>query len=124
MSWEYRGILPAMELPFAQALSNDEAELRRFTNWLAEHKGIGGLVINGHTEFALTAEQRSQATRIIVEEVNGRLPVVSGICCEGISEAVRQAQMGGANALLVMRREPAGAPATYTPEAMQLPPHQ
>jgi 4-hydroxy-tetrahydrodipicolinate synthase len=107
MSWEYRGILPAMQLPFAQDLSIDEPELRRFTNWLAGHKGIGGFVTNGHTGevFALTAEQRAEATRIVVDEVKDRLPVVSGICCEGVSEAVQQAHMAreaGANALLVM----------------------
>ena len=57
MSWEYRGILPAMQLPFDPSLRIDEAELRRFTSWLAGHKGIGGLVTNGHTceVFALTA---------------------------------------------------------------------
>jgi len=107
MSWEYRGILPAMQLPFEPDLSIDEAELRRFANWLAGHKGIGGLVTNGHTGevFALTAEQRAEATRIVVDEVKGRLPVVSGICCEGVSEAAQQAQMAreaGAAALLVM----------------------
>src|SRR5215831_17431236 len=75
MSWEYRGILPAMQLPFEQDLTIDEAELRRFTSWLAGHKGIGGLVTNGHTGevFALTAEQRAQTTRIVVDEVGGRL---------------------------------------------------
>jgi len=107
MSWEYRGILPAMQLPFEQDLSIDEGELRRFTKWLAGHKGIGGLVTNGHTGevFALTAEQRAEATRIVADEVEGRLPVVSGICCEGITEAVGQAQTAreaGASALLVM----------------------
>jgi 4-hydroxy-tetrahydrodipicolinate synthase len=107
MSWEYRGILPAMQLPFEPDLSIDEPELRRFANWLADHKGIGGLVTNGHTGevFALTAKQRAQATRIVVDEVKGRLPVVSGICCEGVSEAAQQAQMAreaGAAALLVM----------------------
>jgi 4-hydroxy-tetrahydrodipicolinate synthase len=107
MSWEYRGILPAMQLPFEQDLSIDEAELRRQADWLAGHKGIGGIVTNGHTGevFALTAAQRAQATRIVADEVAGALPVVSGICCEGISEAVEQAGMAraaGASALLVM----------------------
>jgi 4-hydroxy-tetrahydrodipicolinate synthase len=80
MSSAYRGILPAMQLPFERDLSIDEAELRRFTGWLAGHKGIGGLVTNGHTGevFALTAEQRAEATRIVVDELGGRLPVVSG----------------------------------------------
>src|SRR5215469_14643942 len=47
--WEYRGILPAMQLPFDQHLAIDEPELRRFAGWLAGHNGIGGLVTNGHT---------------------------------------------------------------------------
>jgi 4-hydroxy-tetrahydrodipicolinate synthase len=107
MSFEYRGILPAMQVPFDQGLGIDEQELRRFSKWLAGHKGIGGLVTNGHTGevFALTAKQRAAVTRIVAGAVDGKLPVVSGICCEGIAEAVEHAQMAreaGASALLVM----------------------
>src|SRR5262245_33638118 len=103
----YRGILPAMQCPFDQNLEIDEAELRKFTGWLAGHRGIGGLVTNGHTGevFALTAKQRAAVTRIVADEVRGRLPVISGICCEGIAEAVEHAIMArdvGANGLLVM----------------------
>jgi dihydrodipicolinate synthase/N-acetylneuraminate lyase len=32
MSWDYRGILPAMQLPFQADLSIDEGELRRFAS--------------------------------------------------------------------------------------------
>jgi 4-hydroxy-tetrahydrodipicolinate synthase len=107
MGWEYRGVLPAMQLPFEQDLSIDEMELRRLAKWLADHKGIGGLVTNGHTGevFALTPKQSMEATRIVADEVAGKLPVVSGICCEGINEAVEHGQMAhraGASALLVM----------------------
>jgi 4-hydroxy-tetrahydrodipicolinate synthase len=107
MGWEYRGILPAMQLPFEPDLGIDEMELRRLVKWLAGHKGIGGLVTNGHTGevFALTPKQRMEATRIVADEVGGKLPVVSGICCEGINEAVEHAHMAkaaGASALLVM----------------------
>jgi 4-hydroxy-tetrahydrodipicolinate synthase len=95
MSFEYRGILPAMQVPFDQGLGIDEQELRRFSKWLAGHKGIGGLVTNGHTGevFALTAKQRAAVTRIVAGAV------------EGIAEAVEHAQMAreaGASALLVM----------------------
>ena len=78
MSWEYRGILPAMQLPFEHDLSIDEVELRRFARWLAGHKGIGGLVTNGHTGevFALSAEQRAKATRIVADEVGRKLPQI------------------------------------------------
>jgi 4-hydroxy-tetrahydrodipicolinate synthase len=107
MTTSYRGILPAMQCPFDSDLEIDELELRRFASWLAGHKGIGGLVTNGHTGevFALTAKQRATVTRIVADEVRGKLPVVSGICCEGINEAVEQALMArdaGASGLLVM----------------------
>ena len=107
MAWEYRGILPALQLPFDDKLNIDEAELRRFSKWLVSHKGIGGLVTNGHTGevFALSAKQRAEATRIVADEVKGKVPVVSGICCEGLNEAVEHAVMAreaGASALLLM----------------------
>jgi len=107
MTNAYRGILPAMQCPFDGTLEIDEPELRRFATWLAGHQGIGGLVTNGHTGevFALTAKQRAEVTRIVADEVRGKLPVVSGICCEGISDAVEHAVMAcdaGASGLLVM----------------------
>jgi len=107
MTTQYKGIFPALQIPFNPDLSIDEPELRRFANWLAGHKGIGGLVTNGHTGevFALTAKQRAQATQIVVDEMKGRLPVVSGICCEGMIEAVEHAKMArdaGAKGLLLM----------------------
>ena len=107
MPTSYRGILPAMQCPFDSDLEIDEPELRKFASWLAGLKGIGGLVTNGHTGevFALTAKQRATVTRIVADEVRGNLPIVSGICCEGINEAVEQALMArdaGASGLLVM----------------------
>ncbi|MPZ38648.1 MAG: dihydrodipicolinate synthase family protein [Rhizobiales bacterium] len=107
MAWEYRGILPALQLPFDQNLEIDDAEMRRFAGWLVSHHGIGGLVTNGHTGevFALTAKQRAHATRLAAEAANGKVPIVSGICCEGISEATEHAIMAkeaGASAILLM----------------------
>ncbi len=105
--WDYKGILPAMQVPFRSDYSIDEPELRRFAGWLAGTTGITGLVTNGHTGevFALSARERAEVTRIVAEEANGRLPVVSGICCEGINEACEHALMAkeaGASGLLVM----------------------
>jgi len=103
----FRGILPALQLPYLPDFSIDEEELRRFAGWLAGHKGIGGLVTNGHTGevFALSPAERARATRIVAEEANGRVPVISGICAEGMTEAVEHAHMAkeaGASGLLVM----------------------
>jgi len=105
--WDYKGVLPAMQVPFRQDYSIDEPELRRFTGWIAGIKGITGLVTNGHTGevFALDAEERAAVTRIVADEAKGRMPVVSGICVEGIGEAREHAVMAkeaGASGLLVM----------------------
>jgi 4-hydroxy-tetrahydrodipicolinate synthase len=97
-----------MQLPYRPDLSIDEEELRRFAGWLAGHEGIGGLVTNGHTGevFALSPKERAEATRIVADEVRGaNIPVISGICCEGVNEAAEHAQMAeeaGAQGLLVM----------------------
>src|SRR4029434_9709614 len=69
--------------------------------------GIGGLVTNGHTGevFALSAAERAEVTRIVASEVASETPVISGICAEGINEAVDHALMArdaGATGLLVM----------------------
>jgi 4-hydroxy-tetrahydrodipicolinate synthase len=74
---------------------------------LAGHAGIGGLVTNGHTGevFALSPQERAQVTATVAAEVAGKLPVISGICAEGIGEAVEHAKMArdaGASGLLVM----------------------
>jgi 4-hydroxy-tetrahydrodipicolinate synthase len=107
MTSQYKGIFPALQCPFNPDLSIDEPEMRRFAGWLAGIKGIGGLVTNGHTGevFALTAKQRAQATRLAAEAAAGKIPVISGICCEGITEAVEHARMAreaGARGLLLM----------------------
>lgn len=103
----FRGILPAMQVPYRDDFSIDDNELARFAGWLGSHAGVGGLVTNGHTGevFALSAKERARVTAVVAEAVSGKLPVISGICCEGIEEAVEHARMAkeaGASGLLVM----------------------
>jgi 4-hydroxy-tetrahydrodipicolinate synthase len=105
--FSYKGVLPAMQVPFKPDYSIDEPELRRFASSLAGTRGITGLVTNGHTGevFALDAKERAEVTRIVADEVKGRIPVISGICVEGIGEACEHAMMAkkaGASGLLVM----------------------
>jgi 4-hydroxy-tetrahydrodipicolinate synthase len=105
--WDYSGIFPAMQCPFKQDLSIDEKNLREFTSWLMSFDGVGGLVPNGHTGevFALTSAERTEVTRIVADEVGGKIPVVSGLCREGITEACEDAEAArdaGAAGLLVM----------------------
>ncbi len=106
-TWDYKGLIPALTLPLKADLSIDEAELRRLTKWLATFKGIAALMTNGHTGevFSLTWKERAEVTRIVADEVKGKLPVISAVSAEGISEAIEQAQMqkeAGANGLDIM----------------------
>ena len=62
---------------------------------------------NGHTGevFSLTPRERAEVTRIVADELRGKLPVISSIVCEGINEAKEHAAMAkeaGAKALDVM----------------------
>jgi 4-hydroxy-tetrahydrodipicolinate synthase len=103
----FHGIIPAIACPFRADYSIDEAELRRFSIWLAKRKGVVGLMTNGHTGevFSLTPAERAEVTRITADAVADICPVISSVVCEGISEAIVHANMAkqaGAGALDIM----------------------
>jgi len=103
----YRGIIPAISCPFTDDHRIDEPALRRLASWLAGHDGVVAVMTNGHTGevFSLTPSERAQVTRIVADELRGKLPVISSIVCEGIAEAqehARAAREAGAAALDVM----------------------
>src|SRR5437667_10026012 len=103
----FKGIIPAIAVPFRKDHSIDEAELARFATWLARRKGIVGLMTNGHTGevFSLTAKERADVTRITARAINGICPTVSSVVCEGIKEGIEHALMAkeaGATALDIM----------------------
>lgn len=107
MTNTYKGIIPALALPLQADLSIDETELRRLSSWLSGFKGIAALMTNGHTGdvFSLTLKERAEVTRIVVDEIGNRLPVISAVTAEGITEAIEQALMqkaAGATALDIM----------------------
>src|SRR5437773_6472857 len=103
----YRGIIPAIACPFTPDNRIDEPALRRLASWLAGHKGVVAVMTNGHTGevFSLTPMERAQVTRIVADELRGRMPVISSIVCEGLTEAAEHARLAkeaGAHALDVM----------------------
>ena len=57
----------------------NEAELRRYVDWLID-RGVHGLYPNGSTgEFVrFTAEERRQIVAIIADQVAGRVPILAG----------------------------------------------
>jgi 4-hydroxy-tetrahydrodipicolinate synthase len=103
----YRGIIPAIACPFTADHRIDEAALRRLARWLSEQPGIVAVMTNGHTGevFSLLPQERAQVTRIVASELEGRIPVISSVVCEGIEDARQHARMAreaGASGLDVM----------------------
>lgn len=103
----YHGIIPAISCPFTSDNQIDEPALRKLASWLAGHEGVVAVMTNGHTGevFSLTPQERAEVTRIVADELRGRVPVISSIVCEGLTDAAehaRLAQAAGANALDVM----------------------
>jgi len=103
----YKGIIPAIACPFTRDHAIDEPALRRLAAWLADQRGIVAVMTNGHTGevFSLLPEERAEVTRIVADELRGRLPVISSIVCEGIGDArvhARLARQAGAAGLDVM----------------------
>jgi 4-hydroxy-tetrahydrodipicolinate synthase len=104
---DFNGIVPAIVVPFNKDYSIDASELQRFSQWLAGQPGISAVMTNGHTGevFSLTPRERADVTRITAEAVQGMCPVVSSVVCEGIKDAIEQANWAkeaGATCLDIM----------------------
>jgi 4-hydroxy-tetrahydrodipicolinate synthase len=101
------GILPALVTPFTDdGKSIDENRLRALVNHCLE-LGVHGVVPCGTTgEFVnLTNEEKRRVIKIVVDEVNGRVPVVAGTGASGTQEAVEMTKYAkdvGATAALIV----------------------
>jgi dihydrodipicolinate synthase/N-acetylneuraminate lyase len=75
----FRGIYCPNVVPLDAAGEIDEAELRRYVDWLIEH-GVHGLYPNGSTgEFTrFTPEERRRIIEIVVDQAQRRVPVLAG----------------------------------------------
>ena len=101
------GILPALVTPFTDdGKAVDEQRLRTLVNHCIE-LGVHGVVPCGTTgEFVnLTDEEKKRVIKIVVDEVNSRVPVIAGTGASGTDEAVemtKYAKDSGATAALVV----------------------
>jgi len=73
------GIFTPNMVPLDDRDAINEAELRRYTEWLITN-GISGLYPNGSTgEFTrFRFEERKQIVRIIADQARGRVPILAG----------------------------------------------
>jgi len=67
----------------------NEAELRRYVDWLIE-RGVHGLYPNGSTgEFTrFTAEERRRIIKIVCEQCRGRVPVLAGAAEANVRQTI------------------------------------
>ena len=106
MPLTFSGVMPANLLPFTADLAIDEPAYRRHLRWLADTRGVTGIVANGHAAevSSLTREERKRALAIALDEIAGQCPVVAGVYSDGTREAVelaRDARTAGAAGVLV-----------------------
>lgn len=119
-----RGVLPAAVLPFnSQGVIQNE-EFIKLILWLTKVEGVTGIVVNGHAGevTSLSREERKKVVELAVTQIGNKKPIISGIACETLEEAILQAEdaeRAGASALLVfpphtwlIGKEP-GAPEAY-----------
>jgi len=91
--------------PFKDDFSIDEAGLRKLVNYLIEDMKCDGLVPTGTTGESPTLDHKEhiKVIKIVIDEVNGRVPVMAGTGSNSTQEAVemtKQAMDLGADASL------------------------
>jgi 4-hydroxy-tetrahydrodipicolinate synthase len=101
-----QGIVTPIITPMTEHEKINEKELRFQVNRLI-NSGISGLFTlgtNGEV-YALTAEEKVQILKIVVDETKGRVPVYAGTGCISTNETIamsKQAQQLGADALSIV----------------------
>jgi dihydrodipicolinate synthase/N-acetylneuraminate lyase len=100
-----RGVFPILVTPFDEAGRIDEASLRQLVEFNVT-AGVHGLgVALGSEIFKFSEAERDHVTRIVVDQVRGRVPVVINTGAPGTDLAVlysRAAEANGADALMII----------------------
>jgi 4-hydroxy-tetrahydrodipicolinate synthase len=84
------GIFTPNLVPLDAGGQIDEAELRRYVDWLID-RGVHGLYPNGSTgEFTrFQPEERKRIIRIVCDQAAGRVPVLAGAAEANVAETIR-----------------------------------
>ncbi len=90
MAERLQGIFTPNLVPMTEAGEINEAELRRYIDWLIE-KGVHGLYPNGSTgEFTrFTVDERKRITEIIADQTAGRVPILAGAAEANARETIK-----------------------------------
>jgi len=102
---DFTGCHVPIVTPFKNDYSLDEEGLRRLVNHLIEEEGVDGIVPCGTTGESptLSHKEHGHIIQIVIEEVNGRVPVIAGTGSNSTLEAIemtKHAEDMGADASL------------------------
>jgi 4-hydroxy-tetrahydrodipicolinate synthase len=88
-SQRLRGIFTPHIVPLDTRGEINEAELRRYVDWLIE-RGVHGLYPNGSTgEFTrFTPDERQRIIRIVCDQTRGRVPILAGAAEANVRETL------------------------------------
>ncbi len=106
MKKQFRGLFPPMITVFKDNEEIDEEGTREQVNFLIEN-GAHGIIVCGSTGefFHMSPEERKRVIKIVVDEVNGRVPVIAGTaeCSTKLTvELSKYAEDVGADGLLIV----------------------
>lgn len=90
MALKLEGIIPPLATPFTPDQELDEETLRREVRFMLD-AGVHGLTVGGSTGegHTLSIEESCRLAAITVDEVRGRIPVISGIIRDSTREVIR-----------------------------------
>ncbi|UCC59675.1 MAG: dihydrodipicolinate synthase family protein [Dehalococcoidia bacterium] len=102
---EFQGVFPAMVTPLNENLEIDEKGLRAEVDYLIGNHVHGLVALGSSGEFPyITADEKKRVIDIVVEQANGRVPVVVCTSSTGTDEVIllsRYAQEKGADAVMI-----------------------
>lgn len=86
------GIVPPMTTPFREDGTIDEAFLQADTRYMVDVAKVHGLAVCGSTGegHTLTTTETRRITEIVIKEVKGRFPVITGIITDSTASAIER----------------------------------
>lgn len=92
MHEEIYGIVPPLTTPFRPDDTIDEDALRADARYMIEAAKVHGLAVCGSTGegHTLTTEETRRITRVVAQEVKGRVPLITGIITESTGAAIER----------------------------------
>ncbi len=86
------GIVPPVTTPFRPDNTIDEEALRAETRYMVETAKVHGLAVTGSTGegHTLTTDEVRRITAVVVEEVRGRVPVITGVITDSTESAIER----------------------------------